>query len=99
MSGPSRRRPVAGLGAEALEQPLEALAGDRRVELGAEVPRQAHPLDLDVGGPPARGAADRAARPAPQPTDSIFGGDLVSERSLDEVILSYLAEDLEDEDR
>jgi len=29
--------------------------------------------------------------------DSIFGGDLVSERSLDEVILSYLAEDLEEE--
>lgn len=42
------------------------------------------------------------ATPAPLPkptaaTDSIFGGDLVSERSLDEVILSYLAADLEDE--
>ncbi len=32
-------------------------------------------------------------RPAPS---SIFGGDLVSEKSLDEVILSYLADDLDD---
>ncbi|MEZ4340464.1 MAG: hypothetical protein R3B82_27915 [Sandaracinaceae bacterium] len=36
------------------------------------------------------------ARPNPQ-GDSIFGGDLLSEKSLDEVILSYLAEDVQDE--
>ena len=35
-------------------------------------------------------------RPAPGPT--IFGEDLISEKSLDEVILSYLAEDLADMD-
>ncbi|MCB9597704.1 MAG: hypothetical protein H6719_33615 [Sandaracinaceae bacterium] len=29
--------------------------------------------------------------------ESIFGGDLLSEKSLDEVILSYLAEDVQDE--
>ena len=29
--------------------------------------------------------------------DSIFGEDLISEKSLDEVILSYLAEDLRKE--
>jgi len=45
----------------------------------------------------------RSDRPKAAPSkppaggDSIFGGDLVSERSLDEVILSYLAEDLEEE--
>jgi hypothetical protein len=43
------------------------------------------------------------ARPAaifgqarPQQGSSIFGEDLISDKSLDEVILSYLAEDLED---
>ena len=42
------------------------------------------------------------ARPAaifgqarPQQGSSIFGEDLISDKSLDEVILSYLAEDLE----
>lgn len=33
-----------------------------------------------------------------QPSGSIFGGKLVSEKSLDEVILSYLADDIEDGD-
>jgi hypothetical protein len=44
-------------------------------------------------------APQRIARQDKTPAESIFGSDLVSERSLDEVILSYLAEDLEDEDR
>jgi hypothetical protein len=53
-----------------------------------------------VRGASERPATGRAARqPQAAPADSIFGGDLVSERSFDEVILSYLAEDLEDEDR
>jgi RecA/RadA recombinase len=32
----------------------------------------------------------------PQPNKSVFGEDLISDKSLDEVILSYLAEDLDD---
>ncbi len=32
----------------------------------------------------------------PQPSKSAFGDDLISDKSLDEVILSYLAEDLDD---
>ncbi|HEX4457593.1 MAG TPA: hypothetical protein VIA18_06465 [Polyangia bacterium] len=46
------------------------------------------------------------AQPPPQPSktpshsgsssDNIFGGDLISEKSLDEVILAYLSEDLND---
>jgi hypothetical protein len=56
--------------------------------------------------PPASGAAERRyapTRPAsifgqtrPQQGKSIFGEDLMSDKSLDEVILSYLAEDLDD---
>jgi hypothetical protein len=56
------------------------------------------------GGRPAISSANRYApsRPAsifattrPQEGASIFGEDLISEKSLDEVILSYLAEDLD----
>ena len=48
---------------------------------------------------PARPAAifGPPARPQQAPTSSLFGEDLISDKSLDEVILSYLAEDLEDE--
>lgn len=42
---------------------------------------------------PVAGATE--VKPAARPA-SIFGGDLVSEKSLDEVILGYLAEDLEE---
>ncbi len=44
-----------------------------------------------------RSAVEVAGRtPDERPPESIFGNDLLSEKSLDEVILSYLAEDLED---
>lgn len=49
-----------------------------------------------VSAPLADAAETTPTKPQPA-SDSIFGGDLVSERSLDEVILSYLAEDLEEE--
>jgi hypothetical protein len=56
-----------------------------------------------TGGIPAaerRYAPTRPAaifgQPRPQPSKSVFGEDLISDKSLDEVILSYLAEDLED---
>jgi hypothetical protein len=39
-------------------------------------------------------AAPEPAAPALEERRSIFGDDLISEKSLDEVILSYLAEDL-----
>jgi hypothetical protein len=54
--------------------------------------------------PPANPGASRYAQPRPaavfggtRPSEgvSIFGEDLISEKSLDEVILSYLAEDLD----
>jgi hypothetical protein len=48
---------------------------------------------------PTKYAASRPAaifgQAKPQEGSSIFGEDLISEKSLDEVILSYLAEDLE----
>jgi hypothetical protein len=54
------------------------------------------------GTPVSEGGRYAPARPAaifgqskPQRGNSIFGEDLISDKSLDEVILSYLAEDLE----
>jgi hypothetical protein len=42
-----------------------------------------------------RPAVEVAGRTTEERAESIFGSDLLSEKSLDEVILSYLAEDLE----
>jgi hypothetical protein len=53
----------------------------------------------DFAPAPARVAAPVAAPPPPveekpaRPADTLFGEDLISERSLDEVILAYLAGD------
>jgi hypothetical protein len=47
--------------------------------------------------PPPTNAGATAAPPQPSKTptsDNIFGGDLISEKSLDEVILAYLSEDM-----
>jgi hypothetical protein len=47
--------------------------------------------------PPPAQQAPPQPQPSKTPTsDNIFGGDLISEKSLDEVILAYLSEDLND---
>lgn len=86
---------------------LERAAAAKLAEAGAN---QAPPTPLPgTGATPGRYSStrratpvvNRSSRPAasrPDPSsESIFGGDLLSEKSLDEVILSYLAEDVEDE--
>ncbi|GAC1352821.1 MAG: hypothetical protein NVS3B20_14180 [Polyangiales bacterium] len=63
------------------------------------------PSNLPPGGTPSRPPTGRYAQTRPASifatskpnTASIFGEELISEGSLDEVILSYLAEDLEGE--
>lgn len=71
--------------------------------------RPSEAQNVAVSTPPtAAPAAEKAAPTAMPPvqeitaeqvrTDTIFGEDLISEKSLDEVILSYLAEDLADLD-
>ena len=81
---------------------------------GSTPPRQMPPFSAKPPGkaPPSRPGEGRyaPARPAaifgppsrPQPASpasSLFGEDLISDKSLDEVILSYLAEDLEPNDK
>lgn len=46
---------------------------------------------------PLQSPRGAAAAPKPKSPESIFGGDVLSEKSLDEVILSYLASDLDNE--
>lgn len=65
-------------------------------------PRLPTPRPVAPLGTPSIGARYAPSRPAsifattrPQEGSSIFGEDLISEKSLDEVILGYLAEDLD----
>ncbi len=90
---PTREVPVEPLDVDALEAAAARLA--------SPVAAPASPAPQS----PGRYQTTRSARPpAPaassgsKPPESIFGGDLLSEKSLDEVILSYLAEDLDEED-
>jgi hypothetical protein len=79
-----------------------------RVELPAERPRTRPPPRMPSRPPPPKpGSQPPSQRYSPakppaifgrsRPQSSIFGEDLISDKSLDEVILSYLAEDLEGE--
>ena len=69
-----------------------SMRADTRGNLKAVSPAPARPLPPEV----------LAARQGPAPVlrndgaETLFGEDLISEKSLDEVILSYLAEDLGD---
>jgi hypothetical protein len=69
--------------------------------------RAAARFETTAGGRPApavtpglyrstRPAVEVAGRGDSRPPESIFGSDLLSEKSLDEVILSYLSEDLDE---
>ncbi|MFW5875528.1 MAG: hypothetical protein ACOCXM_02205 [Myxococcota bacterium] len=83
---PTDQQPVD---VEALERAAARLTRDD----AAEAPRE------DQGRyQPTRPAQTQPTAPDPKPAESIFGSDLLSEKSLDEVILSYLAEDLEEAD-
>jgi len=77
-----------------------------RASPAPEPPRETRRPAPPVGAPGAAGprrptpSEAAAARPGAPPAemrddgDTLFGEDLISEKSLDEVILSYLAEDL-----
>ena len=80
-------------------QPGQIHADGRRVQLQAGV---SMPAAAPATGPKELPPEVLAARQEPAPVlrndgaETLFGEDLISEKSLDEVILSYLAEDLGD---
>jgi hypothetical protein len=69
-------------------------APDVRLQAGVAIPRAPAARQLPAEVVAARGAPAPALRGAG--AETLFGEDLVSEKSLDEVILSYLADDLGD---
>jgi hypothetical protein len=77
------------------------MLGKHRPQSGAysEVSALAKPPTNPEKSPSGRYLASRptsqAATSRPPDGRSLFGDDLISEKSLDEVILSYLAEDLD----
>jgi hypothetical protein len=106
-TAPGARAPVSGLGARRAGSSAPGVAqpygGGKPTAEGVVVARPA----VIVGDPhdaPARAAAagPRWTSPAAPPaapshtptSENIFGADLISEKSLDEVILAYLSEDL-----
>jgi hypothetical protein len=107
---PPPRPPVSGIGGRRPAPPLGAHAygGGKPTAEGVVVARPAVIVGDQSGSPRPAVTAQRqrsftpspmAPQPQPQqsktPTgDNIFGGDLISEKSLDEVILAYLSEDL-----
>jgi hypothetical protein len=84
---PSKRAPAAParVDVEALERAAMRLASPDAARGGLYQTTQ-----------PTRGAGTRTKS---KPSESIFGSDLLSEKSLDEVILSYLATDLEEDEK
>jgi hypothetical protein len=94
-AAPQSTRPSASAPAAAVDfAALDAAAA--KLAEGARDSRPAPQNLYAATRKPAAVAAAPAAPSRPQPSGSIFGGDLVSEKSLDEVILSYLADDLDD---
>lgn len=79
---PTPPGPAAGAGVDALERAAARLAATASSRPPAGKFQSTRPAQTDA---------------VPQSTGSIFGSDLLSEKSLDEVILSYLAEDLEED--
>jgi hypothetical protein len=89
--------PAPGAGVGGLPRtPTAAVAGVGglpRTPTAAVAGVGAFPRTVTGTGP---GVAGVGAPPQPERSTTIFGEDLISEKSLDEVILSYLAEDLSD---
>jgi hypothetical protein len=65
------------------------------VIVGGDAPRASQPTSAnDFWQTQQRPSPAPPAAATPQAPDNLFGGDLISEKSLDEVILAYLSEDL-----
>lgn len=83
--------------APAASQPPAEPASQARPSAPAAPPAAQLPPRPAAPAAPAVQPFAKKQEPRPDPqSESIFGGDLLSEKSLDEVILSYLAEDVDE---
>lgn len=67
-----------------------------RIRASGKVLVSSPPIVVKSGGPQAQPAKKPPARTVRDSSDSIFDQNLITEKSLDEVILAYLSEDAED---
>jgi hypothetical protein len=89
-------RPVSNPSAPPKPGASGATANSAMPTAAARRPAQANqPAGAERRYAPTRPAAI-FGQAKPQPNKSVFGEDLISDKSLDEVILSYLAEDLDE---
>jgi RecA/RadA recombinase len=103
-SSPVAPAPVAPAAPVAQRAPTPPAASKPAAKASPSVPGATPVRKPSQASMPAAGERRYApTRPAaifgqtrPQPNKSVFGEDLISDKSLDEVILSYLAEDLDD---
>lgn len=90
-SQPQAQRPPQDTGGGVVAMPM-VMVGD------PEPPAAQPPTPPSQQPPPAQSAAFAAVpQDAKNVPDSIFGSELISEKSLDEVILAYLSEDMTEE--
>jgi hypothetical protein len=100
---------VAGNRARSTEGQSQPLASSREIRMPWETPapRMSHPVAAPAGAQPVAEAPVSATSgkirmpwdPSPPAGGEPFAGGLVTDKSLDEVILEYLADDGETEDR
>jgi len=99
---------VAGNRSRSVDGQSQPLASSRDIRMPWETPgpaRMSQPVAVPVTAQPsadasATGTTGKIRMPwDPAPTSEAFAGELVSDKSLDEVILEYLADDGETEDR
>jgi hypothetical protein len=99
---------VAGNRSRSVDGQSQPLASSREIRMPWETPgptRMSQPVAVPVSAQPsadapATGTTGKIRMPwDPAPASEAFAGDLVSDKSLDEVILEYLADDGETEER
>lgn len=92
--------PLSPIDVEGLDRTASAMASGAPLRPPSAPPAPAAPGTgkYAVTRPAAEPEARPKTMPPPKPAESIFGNELLSEKSLDEVILSYLAEDLDEAD-
>jgi hypothetical protein len=87
----------AAAGAQRAAPPAPVPLDFRRPQGGIPVAGTPHAAGAPPEPPPPEVVAAQQEKPRPAPASgTIFGENLISEKSLDEVILGYLAEDLAD---
>jgi hypothetical protein len=97
---PSTVMPVAGAPARpagvVVSMPVVIIGGPASSPPQARPPSTVRPV-VQAPAPAPVAAPPPPSTPIKNVPESIFGSDLISEKSLDEVILAYLAEDMKDD--